>query len=82
MLPASPDVMTDIDRVVVLGEEEAALVVHVLAVFERLLRQGGLELHQMRCLVADGGISALDRADVEMAEVVVEAAQPLLRQLR
>jgi hypothetical protein len=36
----------------------------------------------MRCLVADGAISALDRADVEMAEVVVEAAQPLLRQLR
>ena len=74
--------MTDIDRVVVLGEQEAVLLVHVLAVFERLLRQGDLELHQMRFLVANGTISALDRADVEMAEVVVEATQPLLRQLR
>ena len=73
--------MTDIDRVVVLHEREAALLVHVLAVFERLLRQGELQLHQMRCLVADGATTVIERADVEMAEVVVEATQPLLRQL-
>ena len=73
--------MTDIERVVVLGEQEAALVVHVLAVFERLLRQGELQPHQMRHLVADGATSIIDRADAEMAEVVVEAAAPLLRQL-
>jgi hypothetical protein len=73
--------MTDIDRVVVLGEQEAALLVHVLAVFERLLRQGELEPHQLRWLVAGGASAVTDRADVEMAEVVVEASQPLLRQL-
>ena len=73
--------MTEIDRVVVLRGREAALVVHVLAVFERLLRQGELQPHQMRHLVADGSTSAIDRADVEMAEVVVEAAGPILRQL-
>jgi hypothetical protein len=73
--------MTEIDRVVVLREQEAALLVHVLAVFERLLRQGGLQPQQMRHLVADDATTVIDRADVEMAEVVVEAAEPLLRQL-
>lgn len=73
--------MTGTDRLVTLQLPEAELVVHVLAVFERLLRQGDLQLHQMRHLVADGAASAIDRADVEMAEVVVEAAAPLLRQL-
>ena len=73
--------MTADDRVVVLREQEAALVVHVMAVFERLLRQGELQLHQLRCLVADGATAVIDRADVEMAEVVVEASEPLLRQL-
>jgi len=73
--------MTDIGRVVVLSEQEGALLVHVLAVFERLLRQGQLLPHQMRLLVADGGTNAIDRADVEMAEVIVEASGPLVRQL-
>jgi hypothetical protein len=73
--------MADIDRVIVLREREAALVVHVLAVFERLLRQGELQPHQLRHLVAGGATSAIDRADVEMAEVAVEAAEPILRQL-
>ena len=74
--------MTDIDRLIVLKEQEAALIAHVLAVFERLLRQGDLELHQLRCLSADGATTLGERADVEMAEVIVEATQPLLRQLR
>jgi len=74
--------VTDIDRLVVLREHEAALIAHVLAVFERLLRQGDLELHQLRCLSADGATTLGERADVEMAEVIVEATQPLLRQLR
>jgi hypothetical protein len=73
--------VTAIDRVVVLREREATLVVHVLAVFERLLRQGDLQPHQLRCLVADGATTVIDRADVEMAEVVVEAGAPLCRQL-
>jgi hypothetical protein len=74
--------VTDIDRLIVLREQEAALIAHVLAVFERLLRQGDLELHQLRCLSADGATTLGERADVEMAEVIVEATQPLLRQLR
>jgi len=73
--------MTAIDPVVLLREQEARLLVHVLAVFERLLRQGELQLHQLRFLVADNATTLIDRADVEMAEVVVDATQPLLRQL-
>jgi hypothetical protein len=80
-LEHATDIMTAIDRVVVLREQEATLVVHVLAVFERLLRQGDLQPHQLRCLVADGSTTAIDRADIEMAEVVVEATEPIVRQL-
>jgi hypothetical protein len=32
--------MDDVNRVVVLAEDEARLIAHVLAVFERLLRLG------------------------------------------
>jgi hypothetical protein len=74
-------IVTEINRVVILREQEAALIVHVLAVFERLLRQGDLQLHQLGCLVADGATTVIDNADIEMAEVVVEATAPLLRQL-
>ena len=73
--------MTDIGRVVVLDEHEAALLAHVLAVFERLLRQGDLRPDQLRHLVPDGATAPADRADLEMAEVVVEASAPLGRQL-
>ena len=73
--------MTDIGRVVVLDEHEAALLAHVLVVFERLLRQGELRPEQLRHLVPDGTTSPSDRADLEMAEVVVEASAPLWRQL-
>jgi len=73
--------MTATHRLILLHEHEATLVVHVLAVFERLLRQGELQLPQLRCLVADNATTLIDRADVEMAEVVVEATEPLLRQL-
>jgi hypothetical protein len=58
--------MTDIGRVVV---------------FERLLRQGDLRPDQLRHLVPDGAASPADQADLEMAEVVVEAGMPLWRQL-
>lgn len=73
--------MTDIDRVVILQEREAALLDHVLVVFERLLRQGALRPDQLRHLLPDGSSAPRDRADVEMAEVVVEAGEPLRRQL-
>jgi hypothetical protein len=73
--------MSDIERVVVLQEREAALLHHVLVVFERLLRQGELQPDQLRHLLPDGTSAARDRADVEMAEVVVDAGEPLRRQL-
>jgi hypothetical protein len=73
--------VTEIERVVVLTEHEAELLVHVLAAFERLLRQGELGRAQFRWLVPDGLSVPGERADVEMAEVVVEAGEPLRRQL-
>ena len=73
--------MDDINRVVVLAEDEARLIAHVLAVFERVLRLGALDHHQLTLLVPDGVTAGFEQADVEMAEVVVEAAEPLLRQL-
>jgi hypothetical protein len=73
--------MTDVNRVVVLAEEEARLIAHVLAVFERLLRLGALDQQQLGLLVPDGVTSGSERPDVEMAEVVVEASAPLHRQL-
>ena len=53
----------------------------MLAAFERLLRQGELGRAQFRWLVPDGLSVPGERADVEMAEVVVEAGEPLRRQL-
>lgn len=73
--------MDDVNRVVVLAEEEARLIVHVLAVFERLLRLGALDHSQLALLVPDAVMGVSERPDVEMAEVVDEASQPLLRQL-
>ena len=73
--------MTEIERVVVLSAREAELVVHVLAAFERLLRQGDLDVRQLRWLLPDGLLLPGERSDVEMAEVVVEAGEPLRRQL-
>jgi hypothetical protein len=71
----------EIERLVVLSRVEADVLVHVLAVFERLLRQGDLQPDQMRHLVAGSGLGPCEQPDVEMAEVVAEAAQPLYRQL-
>lgn len=73
--------MDDLNRVVVLAEDEARLIAHVLAVFERLLRLGALDRQQLQLLVPDGAIGGSERPDVEMAEVVVEASGPLHRQL-
>ena len=73
--------MSDVDRIVVLRQGKAELLAHVLAVFERLLRAGELQPHQLHCLVPDGVATSGERADVEMAEVVVEASLPLRRQL-
>jgi hypothetical protein len=73
--------MNDVNRVVVLAEDEARLIAHVLAVFERLLRLGALDHQQLTLLVPDSAMAGSERPDAEMAEVVVEASDPLLRQL-
>ena len=73
--------MTDVDRLIVLHRDEAALLAHVLAVFERLLRQGDLQPEQLRHLVAGDTMAPTGLPDVEMAETVAEAAAPLNRQL-
>ena len=70
--------MDEVNRVVVLAEDEARLVAHVLC-SERLL--GALARQQLTLLVPDGAVAASERPDVEMAEVVVAASAPLLRQL-
>ena len=71
----------DINRVVVLAEDEARLIAHVLAVLERVLRLGALDHHQLEAAGARRRHGGLQRPDVELAEVVVEASEPLLRQL-
>jgi hypothetical protein len=71
----------DVNPVVVLAEDEARLIAHVLAVFERVLRLGALDEQQLKLLVPDGVTAGFERPDVEMAEVVVEAGEPLFRQL-
>ena len=73
--------MDEVKRVVVLSEDEARLIAHVLAVFERVLRLGALDHPQLELLVPDGVVASSERPDVEMAEVIVEATEPLLRQL-
>ncbi len=74
--------MDDVNRVVVLAEDEARLIAHILAVFERVLRLGALDHEQLKLLVPDGLMAGFERPDVEMAEVVVEAGEPLRRQLK
>jgi hypothetical protein len=73
--------MSDVDELVILTSAEAYLVVHALAVFERLLRQGALTPEQLHLVAGGPDVIAGDQADVEMAEVVAEAAAPLRRQL-
>ena len=68
--------MPEIDRVVVLSEGDAQLLVHVLAAFERLLLEG----RAGDVSAALGAARRSERADVEIAEVVVEAGEPLRRQ--
>jgi hypothetical protein len=73
--------VSDVSRVVVLAEDEARLIAHVLAVFERVLRLGALDGAQQRLLVPDVAMARFEQPDVEMAEVVVEVGEPLRRQL-
>ena len=73
--------MSDVDELVILTSAEAYLVVHALAVFERLLRQGALTAEQLHLVAGGPEVIAGEQADVEMAEVVAEAAAPLRRQL-
>ena len=69
------------DRMVVLGDSEARLVVHVLETFERLLRYGHLSGDQLRLLTADDAGEPDASADLVMARVVAEACEPIQQQL-
>jgi hypothetical protein len=73
--------VTPIQDLVILSKREAYLLAHVLAVFERLLRQGELSDEQLSHLANGAAVTRVDRADVEMAEIVAEAVAPLRRQL-
>jgi len=73
--------MEDANDRVELGRAEAELVLHVLAAFERLLRHGYLSEAQLALLVPYGAGPADRAADVSMAEVVVDAGEPLRRQM-
>jgi hypothetical protein len=66
--------------VVGLDAAEAALIVHLLATFERLLRQGSLDDRQLRFLVPPGSGSPAPAGDVETANNVAEAIELLERQ--
>ena len=52
---------------------------HPQPIFSTLL--GALDHQQLTLLVPDGAMAGSESPDVEMAEVVVEAGEPLLRQL-
>lgn len=71
----------DAEPLVVLIRSEADLLVHVLAAFERLLRLGELTPDQQRQLLPPGAGPPDRSADVEMAEIVVEAGHALRRQM-
>jgi hypothetical protein len=70
----------DAEGLVVLVTSEADLLLHVLAAFERLLRLGELTPDQQRQLLPPGAGAGDGSADVEMAEIVVEAGHALRRQ--
>jgi hypothetical protein len=69
------------DALVALTLDEARLLEHVLASFERLLRHGGLDPDQIVHLLPPGVGCDDPDGDVIMAEVVVDAGEPLRRQL-
>jgi hypothetical protein len=68
--------MTAIDPVVVLREREATLVVDVLGCSNDCFAEASCDCTERRCIVAGGATTVIDRADVQMAEVVVEATEP------
>ncbi|MCC6436015.1 MAG: hypothetical protein IT196_13350 [Acidimicrobiales bacterium] len=68
-------------ELVIIRVDEARLILHALAAFERLLRHGGLTQAQLPLLLPPGAGPADPRADSVMAEVVVECGEPLRRQV-
>jgi hypothetical protein len=69
------------EQLIVLERGDALLLLHVLAAFERLLRLGGFSIEQLASLLPEGAGAADALGDVEMAELAVEAGEPLRRQL-
>jgi hypothetical protein len=68
------------EGLLVLAADDALLVLHLLATFERLLRQGQLTDHQLGLLTAEGTGAAHAAADLLMAQVVGEAIDALRAQ--
>jgi hypothetical protein len=66
---------------VILRVDEARLIVHTLAAFERVLRHAGLTEDQAALLLPDGAGPADPQADAVMAEIVSECADLLQRQI-
>jgi hypothetical protein len=81
MADVSPEDCDDEQSLVILRSEEAELILHVLAAFERLLRHAELSPAQMCLLLPDGAGPADRSSDLIMAEVTAEAGEPLRRQL-
>lgn len=77
--PASPFEFSD--GVLVMAADDAALVLHLLVTFERLLRHGDLTDEQLELLTAASTGSAEASADLQMAQVVSEAIDALASQL-
>lgn len=79
--PGSGDPFDPTDGFLVIAADDARLLVHLLATFERLLRHGNLSDRQLELLTPDrtGPTHAAD--DLMLAQVVGEALDDLRRQL-
>lgn len=79
--PGPHDPFDPSDGFLVLAADDARLLVHLLATFERVLRYGNLTDHQLELLTADrtGPTHAAD--DLMLAQVVSEALDDLREQL-
>ena len=79
--PDPEDRFAGAQGLLVVAADDALLLLHLLATFERLLRQGQLNDHQLSLLTADDTGAAHAAADLLMAEVVGEALDALRAQL-
>src|SRR4051812_12010490 len=78
--PLMPDESPFRNVVVGLDASEAALMVHVLDTFERLLRQSDLTDEQLCLLVPPGTGTAGPSAQIEVANIVADVRELIERQ--